>query len=47
MSQNIYHQFSRYVPEDNKPYYMIDPQSEEEQRRLFDYVGQQAHFEGL
>ena len=49
MSQNIYdlNQFRRYVPEDNKPYYMVDPQSEEEQRRPFDYVGQEAHFEGF
>ena len=49
MSQNLYdlNQFSRYVPADNKPYYMIAPQSEEEQQRLFDYVGQQAHFEGF
>jgi len=49
MSKTIYdlNQFSRYVPEDNKPYYIIDPQSEEEQRRLFDYVGQVAHFEGF
>src|SRR4029453_16101387 len=48
MSQNIYdlNQFSFYVPEDNKPYYMIVAQSEEEQQRLFDYVGQ-AHFDGF
>ena len=47
MSQNIYdlNQFRRYVPEDNKPYYIVDPQSEEEGRRPFDYVGQEAHFE--
>ena len=49
MSQNIYDlsQFCHYIPENNKPYYIIDPQSEEEHRRLFDYIGHQAHFEGF